>query len=117
MNSPRTTPEAPYFRGSKCPNCGELNRPGTNLCEKCGTRLAGSTAPSVFLVLLFVFFGIPGLVFGGCSAMFGIMVLGEGTHGDARSFATGLAVWFGLAAFGFGLFWFLLYAAFLRKRK
>lgn len=37
---PEPTPTPPVKTGLACPSCGHENRPGTNFCVKCGTKMA-----------------------------------------------------------------------------
>ena len=36
---PEPTPTPPVETGLACPSCGHENRPGTNFCVKCGTKM------------------------------------------------------------------------------
>ena len=101
--------DASYFRGIRCPNCGEPNAEAAPYCRKCGWDLRRrSGGPNVGLILLFVFIGIPGLCLGGCFVYFGAGTIGP--RGEGLPFV-------GVGLIGLAIFALTLYFAFLRKRK
>lgn len=100
----------PYYRGRPCPNCGEANPQDAPYCRRCGARLrVDSSGPSLLLVLLFTFIGVPCFLFGTCS----ILVSAPWTPGNGPS-SLGFAA-LGLLAIGLAVL--LFYLAFLRKKK
>ncbi len=111
------TRDASYFRGLTCPNCGEPNEQSARFCRKCGWNLRRiSNGPSVALVLLFVFLGIPGLCLGGCMTFLSASTLMSSSETNRREFPFSV-VFLLLGLVGLTTFGLTLYFAFLRKRK